>query len=70
MEVKIIHLFFLNRAFYSKITMSRAEGLCAASTPNEKVTAVTAATVTEIKRTRNGANGGEMMQIEDKKENM
>lgn len=50
--------------------MSREEGFCATSTPNEKVTAVMAATVTEIKRTRNGANGGEMMQIEDKKENM
>lgn len=47
--------------------MSRDEGLCAASTLNEKVTA---ATVTEIKRTRNGANGGEEMQIEDKKGSM
>lgn len=52
------------------MSRSRNDGLCAASTPNEKVSAVTAATVSEIRRTRNGANGGEEMQIEDKKENM
>lgn len=52
------------------MSRSRNDGLCATSTPNEKVSAATAATVSEIKGTRNGASGGKKMQIEDKKENI
>lgn len=52
------------------MSRSRNDGLCAESTPNEKVSAVMAASVSEIKRTRNWANGGEEMQIGDKKENI
>lgn len=46
------------------------DGLCAAAAHDEKVSAVMAAAASEIKRTRNGANGGEEIQIEDKKENI
>lgn len=52
------------------MSRSRKDGLCPPSTPDEKVSALMAATVSEKKRTGNGANGRETMQIENKKENI